>query len=997
MVFSLSFSFGQSDPLTVTGKVVEKSGQPLPGVNILEKGTTKGALTDFDGNYTIRLNRGATLVFSYLGFKTVEIQVQDQNIINVTLEEDTAKLDEVVVIGYGTSTKKDLTGAVSRVDMESSPIANVPNVNLVESLRGSTSGVNIGAVTSAGGEPSILIRGQNTITAGNAPLIVLDGLIFSGSLNEINTNDVASFDILKDASSAAIYGSRAANGVIVITTKKGKSGKPVIGVNITSGIQSWTRRPNMRKGEDFIRWRRDNAAIRGKEDLTLESILFPLELKAYNEGKTIDWYDEVTQFAPIVNSQLSVSGKTDKTNYYVSANILDQKGVLVNDNYKQFSLTSKLDFTVTDWLEAGLNGYYSYSDYSGIAPGLYETTYMSPYGYKYVEGYENQLHRFPSTTSTLENPFWDTMPDDLDKRYSIRGIAYLQAKLMEGLTYRIEGTANRGVKNLGTFIHEESYINTLDPNQIEDATPFLNSANGFKRDEFNTGYVLNNLLTYKRSFGNHRVDALAGYTRDFTRLEYTETGATDFSEAGTSVLGWYGFHLADSGKKTSETGKTEYSNVAYLGRLNYVYDNKYHLTFNYRRDGYSGFSKGRKFGDFPGVAVAWTISEENFAKNIGYIKLRGSYGKNGNQAVDPYETFASIETGQTVFGNTTFNFSIPSSLANKELTWETTTALNLGVNFSFFNERISGDVNVYKSKTEDQLLIRNIPIMTGYQSVLTNIGRVDNKGIEVQLKSINIKSDSGFQWQTGLAFWMNRNKLVSLYGVDADADGVEDDDFGNGWFIGESLGAVYDFTPDGIVQADDVDDISTYGYSPGDLRFKDLNNDGVINADDRSIIGNTNPNYNLNVSNTISYKNFQLFFDVNFVAGGGTDNRYIAENSFGLNPARLVPEVANWLNKDYWMPDYPSTTAVRPNYGNPFNYGFWQSHEFVRLQNVSLSYNFDEKFLEAMGMQALKIYLSGKNLITSSDWIGLDPENAGHIAGSNPGIKTVSLGLNLKF
>lgn len=993
-----TFNYVSGQSITVTGTVTDPSSVPVLGVNILEKNTTNGVVTDFDGNYSIKVaDANATLVFSFLGLKTEEVKLDGRNQLSVVMEEDASKLDEVVVIGYGTSTNRDLTGAVSSVKIENSPIANMSNVNVVEALRGTTPGVNIGAVTSAGESPSILIRGQNTITAGNSPLIVLDGIIFSGNLNEINTNDVASFDILKDASSAAIYGSRAANGVIVITTKRGQYGKPVIGINNSTGIQSWSKRPDMRTGEDFIRWRRDNAEIRGKEDLTLPAILFPLELKAYNEGHTLDWYDEVTQFAPITNTQISVSGKTDKTNYYVSGNILDQKGILVNDNYKQFSLTSKLDFTINDWLKAGINGYYSSSDYSGIAPDLYDATYMSPYGYKYVEGYDNQIHRFPSTTSTLVNPFWDTLPEDLDKRYSVRSIAYIQVDLVPGLSYRIEGTAYRGVTSTGRFTHEQSFINTLEPSQIEDASNFLSSANGFKRDDFSLGYVLNNLLTYKKDIGNHRFDALAGYTRDFTRSEFTEAGATDFSGAGTTVLGWYGLDLADPTKKIVETGRTEYSNVAYLGRLNYVYGNKYHVTFNYRRDGYSGFAEERKFGDFPGAAIAWTVSEENFAKNIGYLKLRASYGKNGNQAVDPYETYARVGTGSTVFGNKTFNYSFPASLANKELTWETTTAINLGANFSFLNDRLSGDINVYKSKTEDQLLIRNIPIMTGYESVLTNIGQVDNKGIEVQLNSINLQTDSGFQWETGLAFWMNRNKLASLYGEDADGDGIEDDDTGNGWFIGESLGAAFDFTPDGIVQADDLEDIATYGYAPGDLRFKDLNQDGVINADDRSIIGNKDPRYNLNISNTLTYKNFQLYFDINYAAGGGSDNYYIAENVYGLDPGRLVPEVANWLNREYWMPDYPSETTVRPNYGNPFNYGFWQSHAFLRLQNVSLSYNINEDILNKLGMKSLKLYISGQNLITLSDWVGLDPESAGHIAGSNPGMKTVSIGLNTSF
>ena len=758
----------------------------------------------------------------------------------------------------------------------------------------------------------------------------------------------------------------------------------------------------MRKGEDFIDWRRDNQAIRGNENLSTEEILFPLEFQAYNEGHTTDWYDEVTQTAPITDFQASISGKTDKTNYYISGNLIDQKGILVNDNYKQLSLTSKLDFTITSWLKAGLNGYYSQSDYSGNAASLFRATYMSPYSYKYVPEYPDQLHRFPAQTSTLISPFWEGQADDMDKRFSIRAIAYFEVDIYKGLTYRFETTAFRSVRNRGTFAHENSFISTLEPEQIEDPSPFLNSANGGKREDFSTGYVINNLLNYKNEIGNHRFDILLGYTRESTTLEYTQAGAADFAAAGTTVLGWNGLHLANSEKKQAETGLTEFSNIGYIARLNYVYKDKYHATFNFRRDGYSGFGEDNKFGNFPGAALAWTISEENFAKNIGYLKIRASYGQNGNQAIAPYATFAKVGSGQTVFGDQTYNYSFPSTLGNKDLTWETTTAFNFGVNFSIINDRLAGDINLYSSKTEDQLLTRNIPIMTGYQSVLTNIGQVDNKGFEIQLTSVNMRTESGFEWSSGLAYWMNRNELVSLYGVDADGDGVEDDDTGNGWFIGESLGAVFDFTTEGIVQTEDTDYINTYGSNPGDLKIKDISGpdgvpDGVIDADDRSIIGNSNPNYNFNISNTLSYKGLQLYFDINVLAGGGGNNYYLAQNRYGFNPGQYVSEVANWLNREYWMPDNQSQTTVRPNYGNPFNYGFWQKHGFVRLQNVSLSYDFKQHFFEKTGIEALKVYASGRNLLTSTDWIGLDPENAGHIAGPNPGIRTVSLGFNLSF
>jgi TonB-linked SusC/RagA family outer membrane protein len=1029
---NVSFAAESQVPITIKGKVTDNKGETLIGVSV-KSSEGPGAITDAEGNYTLRTEDNATLTFSYIGYTTQTVQINKRTTINVSLAEAAAsQLNDVVVVGYGTQKRKDVTGAVTTIRLEDSPKASVPFINPLEAIQG-TSGINVGPSTSAGATPNIVVRGQNSVNASSSPLIVLDGVIFNGNMNEINMNDVASYDILKDASSAAIYGSRSANGVVLITTKRGRADKPTINFNTYYGIQNWTRVPKMRTGEDFLQWRKDNLSIRGQDITDITKVLSPLELQAYNEGHTIDWLDEITQYAPVQNYQMSISGKTDKLNYYFSGGYLDQKGVVYNDTFKKPNLTLKLENTVTDWLSYGINGYYSSLDYSGFSPGLYMATYMAPYSYRYVDGTNNQLQqRFPAGGTSLYNPFWGNntpstpgiYDDNLQRSNSIRGTGFVNVKIpfIQGLNFRFDATGNRTTDETGYFHHEGGEVNTLVPAQIANPLQFLSKANGYKQDALSNSWLINNLLSYTHSFGKHNIDALAGYTRDHYQVESVRFESSDFAAAGTTALGFNGLNLGTVKAITDANFRafTEYANVGYIGRLNYNYAQRYYATLNFRRDGYSAFAPGYKFGSFPGGSVAWAISEENFMKNlkfINYLKIRSSYGKTGNQGISPYATQAfADQTLFTVFGSVSTPISNPATLANKSLTWEKTAALNFGLDFSLFDNRLSGNIDVYKSKTTDQLLTRYIPIFTGYNTVNANIGEVQNKGIEVTLNSVNVKTASGFRWESGFSFWMNRNKLVHLYGLDVNGDGKEDDDIDNSLFIGKSLGAIFDYTVDGIVQSSDTEYMNKYKtatgtniFIPGDLKIRDLNNDGVINASDRSVIGYAKENYNLNLSNTFSYKNFQLFFSINAIIGGGKDNFFMSTNLRGLNPGATLPTQANWLDEPYWMPDRETNAAPRPNYSNStYNYGFYQSRTFARLQNASLSYTFPKKITDKLKISNLKAYVSGTNLITITGWTGLDPANGAQIGGNGgssngnvntslPLMRTVSFGLNLGF
>jgi TonB-linked SusC/RagA family outer membrane protein len=1001
----------------VSGTVRDKNGAPLAGASVIVSGTSKGTTTDAAGKFSLQAVDGSTLVVSMSGHETQRVPLKGKTTIDIDLPLESASLNEVVVVGYGTQRKKDLTGAVRKINIEESPISTITNVSPLQAIQG-TPGVNIGPVGVAGGAPSVLVRGQRSLAASNSPLIVLDGVIFGGSLNEINTQDIASFDILMDASAAAIYGSRAANGVIMVTTKRGKTGKPQIAINNNYGFQSWTTRPDMRKGQDFIKWRTDNRKLAGQSDLSVEKVLDAKEVIAYQAGQQIDWLEEITQFAPLNDLNVSVSGRSDKVNYYASAGYLDQNGVLDGDNFKKYTVTGKFDAKITNWLDYGLSVYYSARDYSGTPPDMGQATIGTPYAYKWKDEKLRILDKAP-TPANLINPYWGDAnnpglyDDNLEKYTSTRIIGYLSADIprIKGLNYRININKYKSEFVNGNFRHETHFINPDNPADIANPARFLASTYGSMSNLLTNSWEIQNLLTYKKMIGGHSFDALAGYQRDYNSNSRVATSASDFLSAGTTVLGYYGLHLGNPANQRVSSSFNEVANLAYLGRMNYNYNSKYYLTMNYRRDGYSAFAPGNKFADFYGGAVAYAISEENFFKNalpkVNYLKIRMAYGQNGNQGIDPYETLANIASGSTVFGTTSSLFIYQSSIANKKLSWEKTTTLNGGLNFGLFDNRITGDVNIYKSKTTDQLLTRSLPFLTGFNSVRTNIGRVDNKGFEISLTGVILapKSSNSLRWDATINYWLNRNKIISLTGVDANGDGKEDDDLGNRWFIGKPINAIFDYIVDGIVQASDADYIAKFGAKPGDLKIRDINGtvrddakpDGKINSLDRTIVGYVQPRFSWSFANTLTYKQFQLYFNFNSIIGGGKDQFYMAANStynlttFGNNQQQ------NWLNLQYWTPETPSTTFTRPNYSNPYGHTYPRERTFVRLQDLSLQYSLSKKILDKWKMSGLRIYVSAKNPILFTNWLGMDPENGGQLGRANPLFRTINFGTNLNF
>ncbi|MDY7396891.1 TonB-dependent receptor [Aureibaculum sp. 2210JD6-5] len=965
---------------SIKGIVVGENSIPIPGVTVLVKGTTNGTSTDFDGKYTINANKDAILVFSFLGLETVEVAVENQDTINVTMKEDAAQLDEVVVIGYGTSAKKDVTGAIVSADLSNAAAA--ANTSIFQALQGTLPGLNIGAVSSAGAAPGFSIRGRTSLSAESGPLIVLDGIIYRGSLTALNINDVESIDVLKDASAAAVYGSRAASGVIIIKTKSGSSEKPLFNLNTYTGFQRAANLLDMMDSDEYIVKLQDYFEALGfdidRNDPT--QVLNPLEIESLNEGSEVDWNKELYRSAPITNYELSVSGKTNKTNYFLSGSFTNQEGIIRGDDFERTTLRANFSNNINKWLEIGLNSTYSYRDYSGQPVYDYPGVVASPLSQIYKEGDSGELNLFPYNDQLVRNPLTGRLSEDQDIREDVFGAFYADIKLpIKGLSFRFDYSVGINKRRTARFYG-------LDTKEGQD-----DNGSGSKTHFTSKDWLMNNILTYSRTFNDlHKVGATIVYTRDGSDTEQSTLNAKNFANLS---LGYNSLELGEIQEVNS--GAVDDSSEGFMARATYGYNGKYLLAATFRRDGFSGFAKNFKYANFYSGSLAWVVSEEGFLKDVSWLnrlKLRLSYGENGNQGLGSYSSLALIGTSQYVFGNggaTAVGLST-SSIPNDNLKWETTKSTNFGVNFDIFNNRVSGDIDVYTAKTNDLLVQRTLASYTGYGSVWTNLGKIQNKGVEVLINSENISSEN-FSWNTSLTFSINRNKIKSLYGEDSDGDGIEDDDVSRGWFIGESLGAIYGYQTNGIYQ--EGDDIPS-GYRPGWFRILDTDGVDGISEDDRSIYANSNPNYRFGIKNELTYKNLSLSFFINSIQGG--DGWYLGDNR-ALNPNTFFPGRANNVRLNYWTPNNPSNTVPAINYSPPRGHRFDQDRSFVRLQDVTLAYDLSNaSVIKKINLNGLRFYVSGRNLATWTDWTGYDPELGTTLFG-RPLAQSIILGANISF
>ena len=1041
---------------SVSGKVVDASGVELPGVNIAVKGRTVGTLTGSDGTFTLPNIPGgsdAVLVFSFVGFRTQEVKVGNQTFINVKLEEDTEQLDEVVVIGYGTARKKDLSGAIANLRV-TEEVAALPNPNVMAALSSKVPGLKYLPTNSAGGNnmATMNIRGKNAIPqdatadkAGvNQPLLIVDGVISYGSINDINTTDIQSVDVLKDASAAAIYGSRAANGVIIITTKRGMSEKPVINVNSSWNFSGWSRMPKMVDNSTKFLKNRFYAKQAGgsipadavwSEDFDKAQLLSTVELDAFNQGIYTNWLDEISRTGFGQKYDVSVSGRSKIVNYYVSADYTRQKGIRLGDDYEKYNVMSKLDIQAKEWLQIGLKGNYSGDRSWGIPARIQNATWMSPYSFTHAlqPGYEDWPNSTPD--GAMVSPLWGTGANDsylwTDNKsygYGVNGVAYAQVDFpfIPGLSYRITLNARRGTSYRDVFNDPRIWVSTNDTKQMDDPAQYSSNVEGYSYTSQSATWNVDNIFTYTRDFGNHHVDGMVGYTREAYNNEFFRSDFKGFSVP--TILGVYKQDLAETRKLRRE--RTETSAIGILARANYNYKGTYYANFTFRRDGYSAFADGSKWGNFYGASAAWVLSNESFLKDntdwLDYLKLRVSWGQNGSRSVDAYATIATLSTTYTWFGDSADGSAfglVPGSLPNRGLTWATVEKSNLGIDFNVLQGRLGGAIDIYTGKTTDMLMDRSVPYPTGFQTAKANAGKVTNKGIEISLNSVNIDGDGKdkFRWESSLMFDLNRNKIKSLYGKNY--KGEEADDVANAvaygfdnyyaLIVGKPIGAAYDFKKLGIFQSQE--EIDNYTWTdpktgktskimpdavPGDLKFEDFNNDGVINANDRQYLGTMDPLFTVNFGNTLSYKNFSLFFNFRWMQGDDTHFLGFNPNAYsvGGNGAQLDAV-------EPWTVDNPSDTYPRYGYNNSLNYLFWSTRSFLKLKDLVFSYTFDQKVTKPLGIEGLRLYVSGTDLFTITGWTGLDPEDGGTIAsnaassryGSNGTYRTFTAGINLTF
>lgn len=955
---------------TITGIVTQENGETLPGVNVVVRGTTIGTITNENGSYALDVpGNYNVLVFSYVGMIPNEITIGSSTVINVEMEMETYGMDELIVVGYGTQRKSDITGTVATVGQER--LEMVPNLNIAQAIQGAVPGVMM-QTSSAGSAPDevIIIRGRNSIRASNDPLIVVDGVPYGGQLRDINPNDVKSIEVLKDASAAAIYGSRGANGVILVTTKEGFEGKPRISYDGYYSVQQFTKLPDLMNGEEFYKFKMDR-----EPDAITES-----EQEVFNSGEWVDWLDLALRKGSSTQHNLSVSGGFQNTQYYISGGITDVKGLAVNDGYLRLTTRINVDTKVSDWLTIGTRTQLSYDDRSGLSPtwdGDQGVFWMNPLTKAYDE--DGKLTIYPwADDPYFRNPLMGTLAKNINESYQVvaNNYAIVDFPFIKGLQYRINSGIRVRFLDTGTYYGRDTQVGL---NNRGDAST--------NRGRYNSN-VIENILNYTREFGKHSLFFTGVYSFEENKSSTNELSASGFPH---DFLTWYSSSQAELIMPDFTYSSTAL--ISQMLRLNYSYDSRYLITLTGRRDGYSGFGTDNKWGIFPSMALGWNIANENFFTLndlINTLKLRFSYGLNGNQAVGAYETISRLSENNIVAGPSTLPGYRPSRLGEDNLGWESTKNLNVGLDFGLFSNRVSGDVNVYKSNTFDLLLSRSISSVHGITSITQNIGETQNVGFETSVTSRNIVKND-FRWTTTANLAVVKNKIVSLYG-ELDDEGNEIDDIENQWFIGQPIRVNYGFVWDGVWQQDEAEEAALYGTQPGFVKIKDLNGDTIINSEDRKIIGQRDPKIMWGMNNSWTWKDVTLSVFIHGVHGVTKNNALKSDNVYG-------GVRRNTTKKNWWTPENPSNDwymnhidAHRMQGVSANNY---ENASFIRIKDITLTYDLANRILKNAGFDKLQVYFTGRNLLTFTKWEGLDPELDGQ--RSVPLQKEYVFGLNLGF
>lgn len=931
--------------IRVTGNVImESDKEPIIGANVIVDGTTNGTVTDFDGNFSLAVPANSTIVVSYIGCESQKIKITGEKHLAIVLTSSSVSLDDVVVIGYGSQRKSDLTGGVVAVGAEK--LQRVTSNNLLDKLAGQVSGLNITAATSRPGDDQMIrVRGENSLSANNSPLIVLDGIPYNGSLGDVDPNVIENLSVLKDASAAAIYGSRGANGVILIQTRKGKKGAPGVTYKGQIGFSQAERRLNMMKGPEYVKYIQDFNQMRNGlsgEQLDPLKLLNPNERENYKVGRETDWQDLMFRDALTHSHQLSISGGSDFTTYMASISHLSEEGVVENTGLERTNVTLNITQILNKWLTIGVNTQATQRESGGIAPYFEAGLKMSPYGiYKDDQG--NHVD-YPMDQTLFYNPMINTNADQDITHRNVFISTYANILLpVKGLSFQTNFGYNYRNKFEGTYYGR----NTLTGKQ-------KNGSAEIKQEHY-YDYTWENVLKYTNTFGKHKLDATALFSMQQTNERKTEQSAESFVNDDS------GYHNMEGGEKNQivKSELTETALLSYMGRINYSYDNRYIFTFTGRSDGYSAFGANNKYAFFPSAAVAWNLSSEEFfdASFVDMLKLRASYGANGNQAINAYQTLNRLNLAKYIWGDGTIvnGAYLPyNGVGNPNLKWETSRTFNVGIDFSFFSNRISGNVELYEVNTKDLLMSRTVPIMNGYRSIMDNVGKTKNRGIEITLNTRNVETKD-FLWTSNVNFSLNRDKIVELRG-----DGK--DDITNKWFIGEPLRVFYDYNVIGTWQTNEAELAAQTqpGAVPGSAKLQDIDGDGKITAKDKKIIGSKLPSFLLSMGNQFDYKKFYMSFLLNGVFGQWKEMH-------DYNFDRWMPAFNYISDMRYWTPENPTNEMTSPAYVPYDKHSFYKKMNYVQIKNITFGYNFDRNILNKIGVASLGVNISVNNLYTFSN------------------------------
>ncbi len=1035
-------------PSNITGKVTDSKNAPLEGVSISIKGTTKGVTSNASGEFSINnVPDNGILVFSYTGFTIMEVSVKGKKTLNVTLKEQVSGLNDVVVVGYGTSTKKDLTGAISQV--KAAQLENENPRTVQDMLRGNAPGLNVGFDPSAKGAGSAMqIRGQGSLTASNDPLIVLDGVIYPGTMADINPNDISTIDVLKDASSAAVFGARSANGVILISTKKGKLGKPVITVNSNIGMNKLVNQPHLLSGQEFLdfrsaaMWAKSNfdstskpgiqylftdpkklpssftvaqwLALDGSGALDPTNVWLnrntykPIEQTNIKAGQSLNWEDLIYNKNALQHDHtLSISQRKEDLNYYFSLGYLTNEGLTVGDSYKVFRTRFNLESKIADYLSVGLNFQYSNRDESTVPVRFGDVASTTPWGSFYnADGVSIRQ-------SANDDPGSNTHPF-LDQAYTKRlykyddffASVYAKGKLPFGFSYQVNFTPRYDV------LREYQHISSQKPD-VAARKGIVN-----RRNQTVYSWQLDNIIRWNGKYGKHSVEATMLINAEKFQSWNTTIQAENFLP--NDNLGYNNIQGGTLAPIVSSDDQYE-TGDALMGRINYNYNQHYFLTVTARRDGYSAFGQENPRATFPSAAISWAASEESFMKGtnkwLDYAKLRLSYGENGNRQIGRYAALSNLSSGTYNYitgGGLLYNtaYVAGTNLANPAIKWERNASINVGLDYSIFKGKISGSFDYYVRNTKDLLVNRSLPSVTGFSSILANLGEVKNTGWEFTVSTVNMKKEN-FTWNTTFSIWGNKNQIVHLYGPTPDIDPLtgkqtgssEKDDITNNWFIGKSITAIFDYQIQGVWQIADIALAKSYGFLPGDMRLVDLNEDGKYTIADKAFIGDRVPDYSWNLRNDFKlFKSFDFSFTLYAKMGQLTTFNEQTNGARGGSD-NLFYDRVNFYEVPYWTPSNPTNEwgKLSSTRGGGVTWNAYRKSSFVRLSNISLAYTIPPTITKKWKVDAFKFYFNIVNAAVFSNWNYFDPEyhGSGNINGGGNNISptpmTFNFGLNLTF